>query len=47
MNDETITLLEESREIMNEVELCQNQWRFKTPRSESLFGFLNKRSSTA
>lgn len=45
MNDESRNLLEESREILNEVELCQNQWKFKTPRSESLLGFLNRRTS--
>ncbi len=34
-------LLEESRDVVNEVELCEDQWRFKTERSRNLFGFLN------
>lgn len=42
MDDENMNLLEESREILNEIELCQNQWKFKTRRSENLLGFLNK-----
>ena len=42
LNDENRQLLEESREIINEVELCQNQWSFKTERSKELFGFLDK-----
>lgn len=45
MNDENRNLLEESREILNEVELCQNQWKFKTERSRNLLGFLNRRSN--
>lgn len=40
-------LLDESREIMNEVELSQNQWKFKSERSKSLFGFLNARKTNA
>ena len=40
-------ILDESREIMNEVELSQNQWKFKTERSKSLFGFLNTRKASA
>lgn len=47
LDDETRDLLSESREIMNEVELSHNQWRFKTPRSENLLGFLNTRKETA
>lgn len=42
IDNENRNLLEESREIINEVELCQNQWKFKTERSENLLGFLNK-----
>ena len=42
LNDENRKLLEESREMINEVELCRNQWSFKTKRSKELFGFLNK-----
>lgn len=41
MDDENIGLLAQSRDMMNEIELCQNQWTFKTERSKSLFGFLN------
>lgn len=37
------SLLKESSEILNEVELCHNQWKFKSERSKSLLGFLNKR----
>ena len=45
LDDESQRLLEESRDIMNEVELCQNQWKFKSERSQNLFGFLNKRKT--
>ncbi len=45
MDDESRVLLEESRDIFNEVELCQNQWKVKenakSDYSEKLFGFLN------
>jgi uncharacterized membrane protein YebE (DUF533 family) len=34
-------VIEESRIICQEVELCDNQWSFKTERSKNLFGFLN------
>ncbi len=37
--------LEDSRELTNEIELCDNQWQFKTERSKKLFGFLNKRQA--
>lgn len=40
-------LLNESREVMNEVELCDNQWKFKTERSRSLFGFIESQHSEA
>jgi hypothetical protein len=43
VDGKTRDLLKESREIMNEIELSQNQWTFKTERSQNLFGFLNKR----
>lgn len=46
MNDENRDLLMESRDILNEVELCRNQWKFKTPRSENLLGFLNRKPKT-
>jgi len=36
------SLLRESSEILNEVELCHNQWKFKSERSKSLLGFLSK-----
>jgi len=39
------SLLKESSEILNEVELCHNQWKFKSERSKSLLGFLNKRKT--
>lgn len=42
MNDDIINILEESREIFNEVELNQNQWNAKTSQTQKLFGFLNK-----
>ena len=38
---ESQALLTESRDVMNEVELCENQWHFKTEESKNLFGFLN------
>lgn len=38
-------MLEESRDLVNEIELCDNQWRFKSERSKSLFGFLSKRKA--
>ena len=44
-NEQDRALLDDSRELMNEVELCDNQWRFKSERSKSLFGFLNKRAA--
>ncbi len=47
LDDESWHLMEESRDIMQEVELCDNQWRFKTARSKSLFGFLGKKPQTA
>ncbi|HPF77947.1 MAG TPA: hypothetical protein PLF01_01525 [Alphaproteobacteria bacterium] len=42
MNDDIIDILEESREIFNEVELNQNQWNAKSSQTQKLFGFLNK-----
>ncbi len=45
MDEETQSLLEESREIAGEIELCDNQWNFKSERSRNLFGFLNKRKA--
>lgn len=45
MDEETKNLLEESREIVGEIELCDNQWNFKSERSRNLFGFLNKRKA--
>jgi uncharacterized membrane protein YebE (DUF533 family) len=41
MKDTEENLLKESSEILNEVELCENQWKFKTKRSRNLLGFLN------
>lgn len=38
---ENKALLEESRDILNEVELCKDQWKFKTERSRNLFGLLD------
>lgn len=38
-------MLRESREIVNEVELNNNQWEFKTERSLNLFGFLNRKAA--
>ena len=35
-------IMDESRDIVNEIELCENQWHFKTEKSKNLFGFLNK-----
>lgn len=45
MDEENYHLLEESRELMNEVELSADQWTFKTERSKKLFGFLNRSSN--
>lgn len=42
---ETQELLNESRDIVGEIELDKDQWRFKSERSKSLFGFLNKREA--
>lgn len=39
--EENQKVLRESREVLNEVELCQDQWKSKTEHSKSLFGFLN------
>ncbi|MCI5059913.1 MAG: TerB family tellurite resistance protein [Alphaproteobacteria bacterium] len=33
-------LLEESRDIVNELELCDKQWKAKTERAQNLLGFL-------
>ena len=33
--------LQESREVVQEIELTGSQWAFKTERSKNLFGFLN------
>lgn len=38
-------MLEESRDLVNEIELCDNQWRFKSERSKKLFGFLGNRKA--
>lgn len=40
ISEENLALLQKSRDIINEVELCENQWKFKTTRSKNLFGFL-------
>ena len=37
-------VIKESRTLCQEVELCDNQWIFKTERSRNLFGFLNKQA---
>ena len=42
LSEENVSLLAESRDIFNEVELNQNQWKARTPQTQSLFGFLNK-----
>ena len=39
-------IVQESRELCAEIELCENQWKFKTERSRQLFGFLNNLSKT-
>lgn len=41
MDDENKKLLKESRDVMQEVELGDDQWDYKTPQSKNLFGFLN------
>lgn len=41
MADDERALLDESSDILDEVELFENQWRFKTERSKNLLGFLN------
>ena len=38
---ENYSVVEESRALCEEVELCDNQWHFKSERSKKLFGFLN------
>lgn len=40
-------VMSESRDMVNEIELCQNQWHFKTEKSKNLFGFLNKLRSAS
>ncbi len=40
---ENLSYLEESREMMNEVELNRNQWSFKTDNSKNLFDLLKTR----
>lgn len=40
LNESQERLLSESREIIQEVELLDNQWVFKTPKSKNLFSFL-------
>ena len=42
LSADNIALLEESREILNEVELCRNQWKNKSEQGQDLFGFLKK-----
>lgn len=39
--EENESLLKESREIVNEVELHGNEWNFKTNKSQGIFEFLN------
>lgn len=38
--DENKALMKESTDILNEIDLCRDQWNFKTARSQKLFGFL-------
>jgi len=40
-------VVEESRKVCHEVELCNNQWKFKTARSQSLLGFLDDLKTVA
>jgi len=40
-------LLSDSRDLMNEVELCGHQWHFKTPKTANLFGFLNRKQTAS
>ncbi len=47
LNDDSQLLLQESREDIAEIELCENQWVFKTERSKSLFGFLRSFNKAA
>lgn len=46
LNAEAMNMLEDTREIIQEVDLCENQWNFKTERSRNLFGFLKKKTGT-
>ncbi len=45
VDNETMGILQESREIVQEIELDRDQWKFKSDRSKKLFGFLNKREA--
>ena len=45
MDEETMAVLQETRDIIQEVELCEDQWNFKSERSRNLFGFLNKKKA--
>jgi len=43
LTQDHMKLLKESRDSMNELDLQQDEWKFKTERSKSLFGFLSNR----
>ena len=43
LTQDNMKLLKSSRESMNELDLQQDEWKFKTERSKSLFGFLPNR----
>jgi len=43
MNDEEMKMLNQSRQAMQEVELCDNQWNFKTEEGrKTMFGFFSR-----
>ena len=41
MNDESMNLLAQSREVFNELELPGDQWKIESSKNDSLFGFLS------
>lgn len=42
MDEDTRSLLEESRDIMNEVEMSDQSWTYKNDHGRNLFGFLRQ-----
>lgn len=45
-NADALSILEESREIINEVDLCERQWQSSKDTNKNLFGFFKKLKTT-